>query len=99
VIGTARRVRQPGPPAEQRAAIVRVGTRPIDVTLPAGTRLLDALATLLTEADAESACLTLQGGSFGPFAYVIPALPPDATHAAFYSDTFRPPGETRIEAA
>ncbi len=99
MIGAARRVRQPGPPAEQRAAIVPVGTRPIDVTLPAGMRLLDALATLLTDGGAESACLTLQGGSFGPFAYVIPALPPDAAHAAFYSDTFRPAGETRIEAA
>jgi hypothetical protein len=99
VIGAARWVRQPGTLAEQRAASVPVGTRPIDMTLPAGMRLLDALAPLLTDGSAESACLTLQGGSFGPFAYVIPALPPDATHAAFYSDTFRPLGETRIEAA
>ena len=39
------------------------------------------------------------GGALGPFAYVIPSLPPDASHAAFYSDTRRPPGRSRITAA
>ncbi len=32
----------------------------------------------------------------GPFAYVMPAKSPDADHAAFYSATFRPAGETRF---
>jgi predicted DNA-binding protein with PD1-like motif len=93
----ARSIRQPGPPATERILAVPCGTLPIDVMLPAGVRLLDALWTTLD--GAESACLTLSGGAFGPFAYVIPSLPPDPTHAAFYSDTFRPPGASHIDAA
>ncbi len=77
---------------------VPAGALPVDAMLPAGGRLLDALAALLAAVPAEAACLTLEGGAFGPFAYVIPALAPDASHAAFYSGTFRPPGATRVEA-
>ncbi len=69
---------------------------PIEATLPAGSLLLDALHALLAD-EFDSACLTLSGGSLGPFAYVIPACSPDADHAAFYSATFRPPGQTRFE--
>ena len=92
-----RSIRQPGPPSAERALIVKVGTRRFDMMLPAGVRLLDALAVLLD--DAESACLTLTGGGFGPFGYVIPALSPDATRAAFYSEPFRPAGESRLDTA
>ncbi len=92
-----RSIRQPGPPAAERAVVVKVGTRRFDRMLPAGVRLLDALAVLLD--DAGSACLTLTGGGFGPFGYVIPALSPDAARAAFYSETFRPDGESRLEIA
>jgi hypothetical protein len=92
-----RSIRQPGPPAAERAAIVPVGTRRFDRMLPAGVRLLDALAMLLEDSD--SACLTLTGGGFGPFGYVIPALSPDATRAAFYSEPFRPEGESRLDVA
>jgi len=91
-----RAVRQPGAPAACRAMVVAAGSVPVAATLPAGSRLLDALARLLVADGIESACLTLSGGGFGPFAYVQPALSPDATHAAFYSATYRPPGETRL---
>lgn len=94
-----RRIRQPGPPAPERVAAVPAGAVAIAATLPAGPRLLDALATLVAESGAESACLHLSGGALGPFAYVIPALSPDGSQAAFYSGTRRPPGETRLEAA
>ncbi len=65
----------------------------------AGARLLDALAALLEDGGAESACLTLSGGTLSPFAYVIPALSPDASHAAYYSDIRRPPGESALDVA
>jgi predicted DNA-binding protein with PD1-like motif len=91
-----RTIRQPGPPNAERIAAIPVATTPIDTVLPAGTRFLDALATLLG-GPIDSACLTLRAGAFGPFAYVIPSLPPDATHAAYYSDTRRPPGRSVIE--
>jgi predicted DNA-binding protein with PD1-like motif len=92
-----RAIRQPGPASAARAVIVPVGTMPVDLVLPAGLRLLDALAVLLD--DAESACLTLTGGAFGPFAYVMPAESPDAAHAAYYSATHRPPGATVLDIA
>jgi predicted DNA-binding protein with PD1-like motif len=41
--------------------------------------------------------LSMRGGALGPFAYVMPALSKDGGHAAFYSDTFRPAGITRIK--
>lgn len=93
-----RSVRQPGHPVAQRIATVPAGLTPIDTVIPAGQLLLDGLATLLA-GPVESACLRIDGGALGPFAYVIPSLPPDASHAAFYSDTRRPPGRSRITAA
>jgi predicted DNA-binding protein with PD1-like motif len=92
-----RSIRQPGPTAADRAVVVPAGMVPVEVTLPAG-RLIDALAALLS-GGIESACLTLSGGAFDPFAYVIPALPPDPSHAAFYSRAFRPAGATRLAVA
>lgn len=94
-----RRVRQPGPPAPLRTIAVRCRALSITETLPPGARLLDALANLLTIYGADSACLHLSGGALGPFAYVIPALSPDHAQAAFYSDTRRPSGATRLDAA
>lgn len=93
-----RRIRQPGPETGERASTVAVKALPIAATLPAGARFLDALHHVLAETRCESACLSLQGGGFSPFAYVIPALAPDASHAAFYSATFRPMGLSSIVA-
>jgi predicted DNA-binding protein with PD1-like motif len=39
----------------------------------------------------------MRGGALGPFAYVMPALSKTPEHAAFYSDTFRPAGVTRMK--
>jgi len=78
---------------------VPVGAVAIEAVLPAGGRLLDALAALVEERGVESAALTLSGGGLGPFAYVIPALSPDGSRVAFYSATFRPAGTTRLDVA
>jgi predicted DNA-binding protein with PD1-like motif len=91
-------IRQPGAPGPRRIAAVPAGAIPVEVELPASGLLLDTLAELIARFGAESACLTLAGGGFGPFGYVIPALSPDASHAAFYSAPRRPPGTTRLEA-
>ncbi len=78
---------------------VPVGAVTVEATLPAGGRLLDALAALLQARGVESAALTLSGGGFGPFAYVIPALSPDGSQVAFYSGTYRPQGTVRLDVA
>ncbi len=92
-------IRQPGTPGAQRIAAVAAGAIPIEAELRAGGRLLDTIAELISGYGGESACLALTGGGFGPFSYVIPALSPDATHAAFYSAPRRPQGVSRLEAA
>ena len=94
-----RRIRQPGPPAPQRIVAVPAGMLPVDAMLPAGETLLEAVAALLENHGIESACLRLTGGGLSPFAYVIPSLSPDECHAAYYSETFRPVGETRLDCA
>ena len=90
-----RTIRQPGPASTERCIAVPVACMPITATLPAGMLLLDALHELLGQ-EYDGACLSLTGGGLGPFAYVMPAKSPDADHAAFYSATFRPAGETRF---
>jgi len=94
-----RAVRQPGPALEPRAIVVPVSTVSVDAMLPAGALLLEALSGLLVRHGAESACLTLSGGALGPMAYVIPALSPDGSQAAFYSDTRRPHEPVQLESA
>lgn len=88
-------IRQPGPAPSARAVTQPCEARPCAVELPAGVRLLDALAALME--DAEGGSFTLSGGALGPFGYVQPALSPDADHAAWYSAPFRPAGVTRWE--
>jgi predicted DNA-binding protein with PD1-like motif len=41
--------------------------------------------------------LNFRDGGLGPFAYVMPALSRTGDNAAFYSDTFRPDGVTRLK--
>ena len=84
---TNRHIPQPGPALLPRIIAVEGRGRLIEQTLPAGLSLLDAVQCI----GAASAVMSIAGGSFGPLSYVIPSLPPDATHAAFYSDTFTPP--------
>ncbi|WP_205082681.1 PPC domain-containing DNA-binding protein [Paracraurococcus ruber] len=67
--------------------------------LPAGRSLLDAIAAALAAQGHAHAVLDLAGGAFGPFAYVLPALAPDARHAAWYSDRHVPPGGAALERA
>lgn len=92
-------IRQPGPPALLRATMVPAGMVPLDLMLPAGRLLLDSLADLMAIEAIESACLTLSGGAFGPFAYVMPSAAVDAAHAAYYSNVFRPQGSSQLETA
>jgi predicted DNA-binding protein with PD1-like motif len=43
--------------------------------------------------------LNVASGALAPFAYVMPALSKTGANAAFYSDTFRPDGVTRLTTA
>ncbi len=87
-----RRVLQPGPAPAERVQWVAGHASPLEFTLEPGLNFIEAIRRPLAEAGGVSAVLTLEGGAFGPFTYVIPAPAPTPEHAAFYSAFHRPPG-------
>jgi len=94
-----RHIEHPGPVAAQRRCVVPCGIRHAEVTLPPGQSLLGALAAVFAANDATSGVARLRGGSFGPFAYCMPALSPTPAHAVYFSDTHKPQGRVRLESA
>jgi predicted DNA-binding protein with PD1-like motif len=90
-------IKQPGPPASERIQWVAARGRAFSFTLEAGVPLLEAARRGFVKAGFAGGVLSMRGGALGPFAYVMPALSKDGVHAAFYSDTFRPAGITRIK--
>jgi predicted DNA-binding protein with PD1-like motif len=90
-------IKQPGPPLPERIQSVEARGRAFSFTLEAGLPLLEAARRGFAAAGFSSGVLNMQGGALGPFAYVMPALATDGEHAAFYSDTVRPAGITRIK--
>jgi len=94
-----RRTLQPGPPPAERVQWVAGHASPLEFTLEPGLNFIEAIRSPLAEAGAVSAVLSLEGGAFGPFTYVIPAPVPTPEHAAFYSAFHRPPGSSGVESA
>ncbi|MEH2501703.1 MULTISPECIES: PCC domain-containing protein [unclassified Bradyrhizobium] len=92
-----RSVAQPGPPAPERIQWVEARGRAFSFTLQAGLPLLEAARRGFAEAGFSGGVLSMRGGALGPFAYVMPALSKTGANAAFYSDTFRPAGITRLK--
>ncbi|WP_186420362.1 DUF296 domain-containing protein [Bosea sp. CS1GBMeth4] len=92
-----RRIEQPGPAEPERVQWAEARGRKLTLHLKPGL-LLDAIAKAFAAEGFSSGVLRLPAGlSLAPFAYVMPALSQTPEHAAFYSETFRPDGVTRIE--
>jgi predicted DNA-binding protein with PD1-like motif len=92
-----RSVDQPGAAVPERIQWVEARGRAFSFTLAAGLPLLEAARRGFAEAGFSSGVLNMRGGALGPFAYVMPALSKTGANAAFYSDTFRPAGFTRLK--
>ena len=92
-----RRIVQPGPPAPERIQWVEARGRAFSFTLEAGLPLLEAARRGFAAEGFAGGVLNIRGGALGPFAYVMPALSKTGENAAFYSDTFRPAGMTRLK--
>ena len=92
-----RSIAQPGPPAPERIQWVEARGHAFSFTLAAGLPLLEAARRGFAEAGFAGGVLSMRGGALGPFAYVMPALSKTGANAAFYSDTFRPAGITRLK--
>lgn len=92
-----RTIQQPGPAEAERVQSAEARGRKLTLELKPGL-LLDAIAEAFAAQGFSSGVLRLPAGlSLAPFAYVMPALSATPEHAAFYSETFRPDGVTRIE--
>src|ERR1700681_1147910 len=91
-----RRIAQPGSPAPERIQWVEARGRAFSCTLKAGLPLLEAARRGFATEGFAGGVLNIKGGALGPFAYVMPALSKTGENAAFYSDTFRPAGITRL---
>jgi predicted DNA-binding protein with PD1-like motif len=94
-----RHIVQPGPPASERIQWVEARGRGFSFTLEAGLPLLEAARRGFAAEGFAGGTLNIKGGALGPFAYVMPALSKTGENAAFYSDTFRPAGITRLKIA
>ncbi|QRE76055.1 PCC domain-containing protein [Methylobacterium aquaticum] len=88
---------QPGPARPERWLAAGGALLHQAFDLAPGRTLLDAVAGPLT--GMRGGVVHLSGGSFSPFHYVMPALSADPRFAAYYSETYRPAGETRLERA
>jgi len=92
-----RSLAQPGPPAPERIQWVAARGRAFSFTLQAGLPLLEAARRGFAAEGFAGGVVNIAGGALGPFAYVMPALSKSGENAAFYSDTFRPAGVTRLK--
>src|SRR5450631_2308685 len=92
-----RSIKQPGRPAPERIQWAEARGRAFSFTLQAGLPLLEAASRGFAAAGFAGGVLNMRGGALGPFAYVMPALSSTGDNAAFYSDTFRPEGVTRLK--
>jgi predicted DNA-binding protein with PD1-like motif len=94
-----RSIKQPGPPIAERIQWVEVRGRAFSFTLEAGLPLLEAARRGFAAQGFAGGTLNIGDGALGPFGYVMPALSKTGDNAAFYSDTFRPWGITRLKLA
>ncbi len=94
-----RSIAQPGPPLPERIQWVEARGRAFSFVLEAGIPLLEAARRGFAAAGFGGGVLRANAGALGPFAYVMPALSKDGANAAFYSETFRPDGVTRLKFA
>src|SRR6185437_8259904 len=92
-----RSIKQPGTPIAERIQSVEARGRAFTFTLEAGLPLLEAARRGFAAEGFAGGTLDIAAGAFGPFAYVTPALSTTGENAAFYSDTFRPAGVTRLK--
>ena len=90
-----RSIAQPGPPAPER--IQWAGARPrLFLRAASGPAAIGSRAPRFCGARICRRRSEMREGALGPFAYVMPALSKSGENAAFYSETFRPKGPTRL---
>jgi predicted DNA-binding protein with PD1-like motif len=93
-----RRIEQPGTGTPERLQSAESHGLRFEMQLRPGLTLLEAVRRSFAAAGFTSGVARVDGIALSPFAYVMPALSKTPDHAAYYSETFRPAGITRVEA-
>lgn len=78
-------IRHPGPPADQPWIMAQGTGRSLQITLPKGKILMEAVAEAMDAAGADSGAMVLDGLVMGPYRFVGPGPSNDGIHAAWYS--------------
>lgn len=78
-------IRHPGTPAPQPWTMARGTAKTLQVTLPKGAVLMQAVAEAMDAAGAESGVIEVGGLVIGPYRFVGPGPSSDGLHAAWYS--------------
>src|SRR5579871_4070542 len=94
-----RSIKQPGPPTPERIQWTEARGRAFSFALEPGLTLLEAARRGFAVQGFAGGTLNIEGGTLGPFGYVMPALSKTGGNAAFYSETFRPAGLTKLKLA
>jgi predicted DNA-binding protein with PD1-like motif len=94
-----REVRQPGSPVAERIQWVEARGQNFAFAVQAGLPLLEAVRQGFAARGFAGGVANFNNAALGPFAYVMPALSKTSEHAAFYSETYRPRGITRLSTA
>ena len=94
-----RQILHPGPPAAERVNAVAGSPVPLRFALEPGDAVDQAIAKGFAAAGCSGGFVAFRGGVCEPFRYVTPAASPDASHVAWYSDTFAPAGRVDISRA
>jgi predicted DNA-binding protein with PD1-like motif len=81
----ARSVRHPGPPEPERVVTLAGQAQSLRFTLQAGLSLRDAISTALGAAGIEGGTVRFENLQVSAHHFLMPALPVDDQHAAFYS--------------
>jgi len=92
-----RSIKQPGAPVPERIQWVEARGRAFTFRLEGGLPLLEAARRGFAAEGFAGGTLNFRSGALGPFGYVMPALSKTGANAAFYSDTYRPAGVTRLK--
>ncbi len=90
-------VSQPGTSPADRIVAAEGRGRAFDMRLEPGPSLVEAIAAGFAREGFSSGTAEAGAMALAPFAYVMPALATTTRHAAYYSETFRPSGITRLD--
>lgn len=93
-----RSIVHPGPETPERFRAIGCRAHPVTLIVRAGMCVNEAIAAAFAERGFEGGYIRLKNVPMKRLEYVMPAAAPDASHAAWYSETFSMPEGTIIDA-